>query len=138
MDTPPPIHNVSPLQDRSSSDSSDCSSDLSGMAAEAGVTSEPGGGGGGGGGGDHDDDDDSRLRSASYEGDVQLATQLLRRGASVDTRRARNGATALCIAAGAGHAAVVRLLCAAGAALAATNANGAAPVFLVRSRASTP
>ena len=96
----------------------------------------PGGNEGGEAAAEEQADDDERLDEGSelcaacYSGDMPLVSKLLQDGANVDSRRRKNGATVLCIAAGAGHRSVVELLCKAGAALNAANKNGATPVFL--------
>jgi hypothetical protein len=70
------------------------------------------------------------LQAACWAGQLEVASLLLGRGADPNKAREHNGGSPLCIAAHAGHAAVVRLLASSGAELNHGNINKATPVFI--------
>ena len=70
------------------------------------------------------------LQAACWCGNAAAVALLLGRGANPDAARQHNGGTCLCIAAHAGHCAVVRALAAHGAQINLPNNNGASPAFI--------
>ena len=70
------------------------------------------------------------LQAACWSGNAAAVALLLGRGANPDATRQHNGGTCLCIAAHAGHCAVVRALAAHGAQINLPNDNGASPVLI--------
>lgn len=77
------------------------------------------------------------LQAACWSGNVGAVSVLLSRGANPDAARQHNGGTCLCIAAHAGHSAVVRELVDHGAQLNLPNNNGASPVFIASEHGHT-
>jgi hypothetical protein len=77
------------------------------------------------------------LQAACWAGKVDAVALLLQRGADPNAQRQHNGGTCTCIAAHAGHSAVVTALATGGAELDRPNTNGASPVFIAAEHGHT-